>query len=180
MSSARAAVYAALVDAGATPRHGAPSATDAAAFAKRIRLAWADHGFRGETGAFRNTDEKYCDHDPDGKSHVAQFGTFVSALTHARGVIYSVHAQGLLQGITVLTRDEQTGLDLFHHNMVDVIRAIHNQEYDLNRTMRYSDEVYITTTRTLAISQLVFRWRVFWTTNRPLTPPSTEATAAVL
>jgi hypothetical protein len=119
LSSARAAVYAALEDAGATPRSGAPSATDAAAFAKRILLAWADHGFRDETGAFRNTDEKYCDLDPDGKAHVTQFGTFVSALTHARGVIYSVHAQGLLQGITVLTRAEQTGLDLFHHNMVD-------------------------------------------------------------
>jgi hypothetical protein len=95
--AARAALYAALVQAGDLLPPGAPSATDAAAFAKRILLAWADHGFRDETGTFRRMEEKYCDLDPNGKPHVTQFGTFVGALTHARGVIYSVHAQDLLR-----------------------------------------------------------------------------------
>jgi hypothetical protein len=140
--AARAALYAALINDGASTPAGAPSAADAAAVAKRILLAWADHGFRDESGAFRRTEEKYCDLNPDGKPRVTQFGTFSGALTHSRGVIYSVHAQDLLQGINALTRDEQSRLDLFHHNMDDVILAIHNQEYDLNMRLKYSDEVY--------------------------------------
>jgi hypothetical protein len=140
--AARAALYAALIKAGVTQLPGAPSAADAAAFAKRILLAWADRGFRDETGAFRLTDDKYCDLDPNGKPHVTQYGTFVGALTHARGVIYSVQAQDLLEGIGAATRDEQTRLDTFHHNMFEVIRSINNQEYDANMKWRYSDEVY--------------------------------------
>lgn len=140
--TARAALYAALIDAGAMPPTGAPSAADAGAFAKSILLAWADHGFRDETGAFRRTEEQYCDLDPNGKPHVTQFGSFVGALTHSRGVIYSVHAQDLLEGIGGLTHDEQSRLDAFHQNMFNVIRSIHNQEYDLNMKMRNSDEVY--------------------------------------
>jgi hypothetical protein len=140
--AARAALYAALVQAGAAPPPGAPSAADAADFAKRILLAWADHGFRDETGAFRLTEDKYCDLNSDGKPRVTQFGAFNGALTHSRGVIYSVHAQDLLQGIGGVTRDEQTRMDAFHHNMFDAIRAIHNQEYDLNMKMKNVDEVY--------------------------------------
>jgi hypothetical protein len=140
--AARAALYAALIKAGAAQLPGSPSASDAAAFAKRILLAWADHGFRDEKGAFRRTDESYCDLTPDGKPHVTQFGTFNGALTHARGVIYSVHAQDLLQGIGGLSRDEQGRLDAFHRNMFETIRSIHNQEYEIDRRWKYSDEVY--------------------------------------
>jgi len=140
--AARAALYAALVHAGAAPPAGALSSNDAAAFAKRILLAWADHGFRDEKGTFRRTEDKYCDLNRDGKPHVTQFGTFNGALTHSRGVIYSVHAEDLLLFVGAWTRDEQARLDTFHHNMFDAIRAIHNQEYDLNMKWRYSDEVY--------------------------------------
>ena len=140
--AARAALYAALMKEGAAQLSGAPSASDAAAFAKRILLAWADHGFRDEKGAFRRTDEDYCDLRRDGKPLVTQFGTFYGALTHARGVIYSVHAQDLLQGIGELSRDEQERLDTFHRNMFETIRSIHNQEYEKNMKWRYSDEAY--------------------------------------
>ena len=140
--AARAALYAALVQAGAVPPPGAAPAADTAAFAKRILLAWADHGFRDESGAFRGTEGKYCDLNTDGKPHLTQFGTFVGALTLSRGVIYSVHAQDLLEGIAGLTRDEQVRLDAFHHNLFEVIRSINNQEYDVNMKWRYSDEVY--------------------------------------
>lgn len=140
--AARAALYAALVKAGAPQLSGAPSAADASDFAKRILLAWADHGFRNENGTFRLKAEDYCDLNPDGTPHVTQFGTFNGALTESRGVIYSVDAQDLLQGMDELSRDEQAQLDAFHHNMFDTIRSIHNQEYDVNMKWKYSDEVY--------------------------------------
>jgi len=140
--AARAALYAALVTVGADPLSGAPSADEATGLAKRILLAWADHGFRDEHGAFRLTEQQYCDLDPNGKPVVTQFGTFVGALTHARGVIYSVQAQDLLQGIGAVTSAEQARLDAFHHNMFDVIRSINNEEYDVNMRWKYSDEVY--------------------------------------
>src|SRR5262249_1481769 len=43
--AARLALYAALVKAGATAPQGSPDPDRAAALAKRILLAWADHGF---------------------------------------------------------------------------------------------------------------------------------------
>jgi hypothetical protein len=169
------ALYAALIDAGAKPPPGAPRATEAADFAKRILLAWADHGFRDEAGVFRTREEKYCDLDPHGKQRVTQFGTFSGALTHSRGVIYSVHAQDLLEGIGALTRGEQTRLDTFHHNMADVIRSINNEEYDLDMKWRYPNEVYNNQfvghlTALLSIARL-------FDNEQDLTPYSTEATA---
>jgi hypothetical protein len=140
--AARAALYAALVQAGATPPAAGPTMEAASSLAKRIVLAWADHGFREADGSFRSKEESYCDLNPDGKPHVTQFGTFVGALTHARGVIYSVDAQDLLEGLGTLAPAEQARMDAFHHNMFAVIRTINNAEFDLNMTMRYSDEVY--------------------------------------
>ena len=140
--AARAALYAALVQAGARPPAGGPTIEAASSLAKRIVLAWADHGFRDAKGSFRDKDASYCDLNPDGKPHITQFGTFVGALTHARGVIYSVEAQDLLEGLGAVTPAEQTRMDAFHHNMFAVIRAINNAEFDLNMTMRNPDEVY--------------------------------------
>jgi hypothetical protein len=140
--AARFALYAALAKAGATLPQGAPAPDQAAATAKRILLAWADRGFRDESGRFRGAEAQYCDLGPDGKAHSTQFGTFVGALTLARGVIYSVHAQDLLAGISELKGDEQARLDTFHGRMHDLIRAIHNEEYDLNLKWKYADEVY--------------------------------------
>lgn len=138
----RAALYAALVEAGAPALPGGLSSADAATFAKQIVLAWADRGFRDETGAFRKSDEKYCDLEPNGKSHVTQFGTFVPALNISRGVIYSVHAQDLLQSIGALSAAEQQRLEAFHRDLLVTIRSIHNAEYDVNMKWRYSDEIY--------------------------------------
>jgi hypothetical protein len=94
--AARLAFYAALVKAGATLVPGGPAPDQASALAKRILLAWADRGFRDERGEFRGTEAQYCDLDRRGKPMVTQFGTFVGALTLARGIIYSVHGQDLL------------------------------------------------------------------------------------
>jgi hypothetical protein len=140
--AARLALYAALVNAGAAVAGGGPSPEQAGTLAKRILLAWAHHGFRNDRSEFRGTEAQYCDLDPSGKPVVTQFGTFVGALTLARGVIYSVHAQDLLQGIAALTPEETAQLDGFHRNMYDVIRAIHNAEFDVDMTWKYPDEVY--------------------------------------
>lgn len=134
----RAALYAALLEAGAPVLPGGPSFADAAAFAKGIVLAWADRGFRDQAGAFRGSDEKYCDLDPGGKS----IGTFVGALNLSRGVIYSVHAQDLLQGMGTVSAAEQQRMDAFHRNMLAAIQSIHNAEYDVGIKGRYSDELY--------------------------------------
>src|SRR5258708_5300989 len=143
--AARAALYAALVQAGAKPPAGGPTVSAASNLANRIVLAWADHGFRDDAGAFRNAEAKYCDLDPDGKAHTTQFGTFVGALTHARVVIYSVQAQDLLEGMGAVTPADQARMDLFHHNMFDVIRSINNAQYGVSMKWRYSDPTYTNT-----------------------------------
>jgi hypothetical protein len=84
----RLALYAALVKAGATVSPGGAAPDDASVLAKRILLAWADRGFRDERGEFRGTQAQYCDLGRSGKPVVTQFGTFVGALTLARGIIY--------------------------------------------------------------------------------------------
>jgi hypothetical protein len=140
--ASRMALYSALAKAGATSPAGAPDPDRAAAIAKRILRAWGVRGFRDDRGQFRGTESQYCDLDPTGKPVVTGFGTFVGALTLSRGVIYSVHAQDLLQSIHVLNDNEQQTLAAFHHQMYELIRKIHNQEYELNMKWKYSDEVY--------------------------------------
>lgn len=57
-------------------------------------------------------------------------------------MIYSVHAQDLLEGSDELSPDEQARLDTFHHNMFDTIHSIHNREYEIDMKWKYSDEIY--------------------------------------
>jgi hypothetical protein len=140
--AARAALYASLIKAGAPRRPQDPPPDAASGFAKGILLAWADHGFRDESGAFRRTAAKYCDLNPDGTPRVGRFGTFYGALNIARGVIYSVQAQDLLAGLHALAPDEESRLESFHRNLAETIRGIHNQEYDLNMTGNGRDETY--------------------------------------
>jgi hypothetical protein len=142
VAAARLALYAALATAGAAPLPGGPSPGDASALAKRILLAWADRGFRDERGTFRDSEAEYCHLDPTGRPVVSQFGRFVGALTLSRGVIYSVHAQDLLQGMAALSADETLRLDTFHRHLHAAIRTIHNEEFAINMASKYPDEVY--------------------------------------
>ncbi len=163
--AARLALYAALVKAGVALPPGAPPPEQAALMAKRILLAWADHGFRDQHGAFRSGEAQYCDLDMNGEPMVSQLGIFVGALTLSRGVIYSVHGQDLLQGLSEqgmgeLSADESARLDAFHRHMADAIRTINNEEFDRNMKWKYSDEVYNNQfashlTSLLAIARLV-------------------------
>ena len=140
--AARLALYAALARAGATLARGAARPDEASALARRILLAWADRGFGDERGALRGSEAQYCDLGMNGKPVVTQYGTFVGALTLARGIIYSVHGQDLLQGSGALGAAEAARLDQFHRRMYEAIRAIHNAEFDVNEKWRYSDEVF--------------------------------------
>jgi hypothetical protein len=119
--ASRLSLYAALLKAGASAPPGSPGADESIALAKRILLAWADWGFR----------------DPDG--HFQALGSFTRdghgrpmsglGLTLGRGIIYSVHAQDLLEGMGVLNADEIRRLNAFHEAIFELIRQSENVLY---------------------------------------------------
>jgi hypothetical protein len=122
--AARLALYATLVNLGATAPAGAPSPAKAAALAKRILLAWADRGFpRDERGIRRSVAALSCDDD----GHVRSYQGGFIPLHLGRGVVYSVHAQDLLQAIGALDAREAQRLDTLHRALFDLIREGHNQ-----------------------------------------------------
>lgn len=117
----RLALYAALVKAGATLPDGSPGPDEAAALAKRILLAWADRGFR------------------DANGHFLELGSFTRdghgrpdsglGLTIGRGIIYSVHAQDLLESLGAFSSDELRRLNVFHGAIFELIRQSENVLY---------------------------------------------------
>jgi hypothetical protein len=115
---ARLALYSAVVKAGATPSSGAPSANAAAALAKRILLAWADHGFREASGRFMTLGSFTRDGHGRPDSGLG--------LVLGRGVVYSVHAQDLLQSVNALNGDEARRLDALHGALFDLMRQSEN------------------------------------------------------
>jgi hypothetical protein len=122
--ASRLALYATLVKAGAVAPHGAPNPDQAAALAKRILLAWADHGFPRDTqGHFRPLSGLSC--DKDGKNEL--YSGSAVALHLGRGVFYSVDAQDLLQSIGSLSASEEARLNAMHQNLFDLIREGVNQ-----------------------------------------------------
>jgi hypothetical protein len=140
VAASRLALYAVLVKRGAVAPAGGPTADAAALLARRILLAWADRGFRDEQGNFRSP-VQLCDLDPTGKPKT-KLGGLVGALTHSRGVVYSVHAQDLLEGLGTLGPEEVTRLSAFHRNMYDWIHITHNKEVEEGLKWKYSDEIY--------------------------------------
>ena len=133
--ASRLALYAALVKAGARVPAGGPSAAQATATAKRILLAWADHGFREANGHLRDAAAQYCE---DGKP--AKPTAIV--LQIARGIVYSVQAHDLLAGLGALSADEASRAERFHGGMYDVIRAMSNEEYSHGIGGVHGDELY--------------------------------------
>jgi hypothetical protein len=134
--ASRLALYAALVKAGATVLAGAPSADQPTSVAKRILLAWADHGFRDESGSYRRTSTQYCTADGKPSRPIA------IALQVARGVTYSAQAQDLLQGIGAFNAEEEGRLDRFDGSIYDVIRNLSNEELDASMASKNPDETY--------------------------------------
>jgi hypothetical protein len=124
--AARLALYAALVKAGAKAPAGAPSADQAAALSKRILTAWATRGFRDQRKNFLSRPEQFCQNDqftPTGQSN--------TGLQIARGIIFSVHAQDLLQSIDALNTKEVSDLNSFHAAIFDLIREASNYRFSL-------------------------------------------------
>lgn len=119
--ASRLALYAALVKAGATPPDGSPGTEEAAALAKRILLAWADRGFRDADGRFLELGSFTRDGHGRPQSMLG--------LTLGRGIIYSVHAQDLLESLGALNSDEVRRLNAFHAAIFELIRQSENVLY---------------------------------------------------
>jgi hypothetical protein len=120
--ASRLALYAVLVKAGAHTATDAPVAGEAAALAKRVLLAWATHGFRDRNGRFLNKAEQFCD-DQQRFSRYEENGV---GLQIGRGIVYSVHAQDLLESIAAFNSEQTNQLNVFHAAMFDLIRAASN------------------------------------------------------
>lgn len=132
--ASRLALYAALVAAGAPAPAAAPDADAAAALAKKILLAWATRGFRGANGDFFRPPDRFC----NGSGQAV----FPGALQISRGVVYSVHAQDLLQGRHALSPEETAQLDRFHSQMYDWISTTRNEEVRRALASSHPDEIY--------------------------------------
>lgn len=116
--AARLSLYAALLKAGVVASPGAPGADEASALAKRILLAWADRGFRDASGRFLVL--RSFDRDGHGRPQAGL------GLVLGRGIIYSVHAQDLLQSLSVLSADEVRRLNAFHAAIFELMRQSEN------------------------------------------------------
>jgi hypothetical protein len=153
--ASRAALYAALVNAGANRPPGAPSANASATLAKRILLAWADRGFRNAQGGYRSVASFNC--DDDGKPDLKGDAGTGLPLTLGRGIVYSVHAQDLLQSIQGLSASEVTRLNAFHSAIFDLIRQSDNKRSSVYLTPcdRFSNHQANAEAGLLAIARLL-------------------------
>jgi len=124
--ASRQAFYAALVKAGVKAPAGAPTADQAIALSKRILMAWVNRGFRGQRGGYLRRAEEFCDNGQFNSVHQSNVG-----LQIGRGILYSVHAQDLLESIGALNAKESGALYSFHEAMFDVIREASNFRFGL-------------------------------------------------
>jgi hypothetical protein len=152
--ASRLALYAALVKAGATPPAGAPTADEAAGLAKRILLAWAERGFKDAQGRFLSVPSMACDND--GKVTVENAGGSIP-LELGRGVVYSVHAQDLLQSFGALNAKEESELNALHSALFDLIRQAFNVRFGLPypECERYSNHAAAGLDSLMAIARLL-------------------------
>ena len=162
--ASRLALYAALVKSGTKAPTAGPSSGEAAALAKRILLAWANRGFRDQGGNYLSRAEQFC----DGQQHfnvVVQNGV---GLQVGRGIIYSVHAQDLLQSIGAFNSTQTNQLNVFHAAIFNLIREASNFRAALPQMNgpaticeRYSNHVGAHLLGLLAIAQLLDDGRKF-------------------
>lgn len=119
--ASRLALYAALLKAEANAPSGSPGSDESVALAKRILLAWADKGFRDSDGRFLELGAFTRDGHGRPDSSLG--------LTLGRGIIYSVHAQDLLESLGALNADEVRRLNAFHAAIFELIRQSENVLY---------------------------------------------------
>lgn len=162
--ASRLALYSALVKSGTKAPAGGPSSGEAAGLAKRILLAWANRGFRDQGGNVLSKAEQFC----DGQQHfnvVAQNGV---GLQVGRGIIYSVHAQDLLQSIGAFNSAQTNQLNVFHAAIFNLIReasdfraALPQMNGPATICERYSNHVGAHLWGLLAIARLLDDGRKF-------------------
>lgn len=151
--ASRLALYAALMKGGAIAPSGAPSADQATAFAKRILLAWANHGFpRDSQGHFQSLQSISCRGGPE--------------LDLGRGVLYSVQAQDLLQSFGALTSTEESQLNAMHSALFDWLREGDNVffagiAFPYSECARYTNLAANAMASLLAIARLLDDGRKF-------------------
>lgn len=119
--AAKLALYASLIHHGASPPAGFPTEQQASQLASAILTAWASTGFKRGTG-YVSSAEQFCDarnqFDPMQQNNVG--------LQIARGVVYSVQAQDLLQSLNALDAPKIALLNRFHKSMYELIRSASN------------------------------------------------------
>jgi len=120
--AARLAIYAALVRSGAKVPPGGPASGEAAALSKRVLLAWADRGFRDQKGSTLAKAEQFC----DGQQHFNRTVQGGVGLQIGRAIVYSVHAQDILQSIGAFNSSQTNQLNVFHAAIFDLIREASN------------------------------------------------------
>jgi hypothetical protein len=139
--ASRLALYATLVKGGAKTPPAAPDGSEAAALAKRILLAWASHSFRDQSGNFLNRAEQFCDaQERFNRLEENNVGLHIS-----RGVIYSVHAQDLLQSIGAFDSAQASQLNVFHNAIFNLLHEASNFRFtlpELNRSPDTRCELY--------------------------------------
>jgi hypothetical protein len=126
--ASRLALYAALAKTGVTLPPGAPAGAAAAALAKRILLAWGEHGFRDAQQRFLPLSAFRCANQKSAHPTLKDddVGTDI-ALQIGRAVVYSADAQDLLESVGALDATEASTLDTFHAAMFDLIRRSANK-----------------------------------------------------
>jgi len=162
--ASRLALYAALVKAGAHTAPGSPPPEQAATLAKRILLAWANRGLRDQKGRFLNSATQFC----DGQGHFIHMSENAVGLQIGRGVVYSVHAQDLLQSIVAFDATEVAKVNAFHTAMFNLIHEASNFRFTLPELNHpdtvcelYSNHVAAHLTSLLAIARLMDDGRKF-------------------
>jgi hypothetical protein len=120
--ASRLALYAVLTKKGVRATPGQPSANEAAALSKRILLAWATTGFRDQNEKFLHSATQFCE-----ANGTVSRGVLASVgLQVGRGMIYSTHAQDLLESIAAFSSSQTNELNVFHNAMFNLIREASN------------------------------------------------------
>lgn len=125
--ASRLALYAALAKAGARIPPAAPSPGEASALAKQILVAWAAHGFRDAQGNFLPVSAFRCEDKKNPQPDLKNTAGADIPLQIGRGIVYSVHAQDLLEYADALDKKEEELLNAFHLAMFDLIRRAGNK-----------------------------------------------------
>lgn len=151
--ASRMALYAALLRGGVARPAGGPSEQEAAAVAKKILLAWAAAGFRDEHHAYRKATTQFC----DAAGAVAPATQTAVGLQIARGVVYSVNAQDLLQYLGYISAAEAAQLNEFHAAIYELVRNALNYRYEFSKVPcdRFSNHVAAQLTGLLATARLL-------------------------